>query len=102
MRERLLRAGEISQRAIEDGARANQVAPRFMMKGDCQLNQALQVPALLGAAPCRPPNVFEHLMGVEKVRAVEEVKAAHQFDPVVATIGERLSHRGSVTCTVVC
>jgi hypothetical protein len=46
-----------------------------MMKGDGELNQALEMAAQRQIARSGTPQVLEHFMGVEKVGAIKEAEA---------------------------
>jgi len=50
IRERLISARKIPNPAVQNRAGSGNVSARFVMKGDCQLNQSLQMPALRRAA----------------------------------------------------
>ena len=73
--KRNFRVGKVSVSAVEDRFRAAKVAARFVMEGDRNLHQPLEVP--LGRARRRQfaPEVFECLVGVEETGPVEEAKS---------------------------
>jgi hypothetical protein len=86
-RKRIVGAREIATGSIKDRSRADKVVTRLVMKSDRQLNQTLQMPAAGASAGRRPPNVFQHLVGVEKMSAIEQPDAPYQ----VSTIGFHFS-----------
>lgn len=49
------------------------------MKGDRQLNKALEVPAQGTTARRFPPNVFERLVGVEEVPGIKKGQATSEL-----------------------
>ncbi|MFZ3340675.1 MAG: hypothetical protein WA609_01420 [Terriglobales bacterium] len=75
-RERVFCPNQIATCPIKDRSRSNKVLSRLMMKSDRQLNQALQMSAPNASAKQGPPNVLQHFVGVEEMRAVEESDAA--------------------------
>ena len=74
--ERALRAADVAHGTLQNRARTHMVAFGLVMKGDCQLNHALQVPAQGPVARQRAPDVFENFMRVEKVGAVEQIETS--------------------------
>ncbi len=78
LRKRIFRAGQIAERALQHRARANRVVARLVMKGNRQLHQPLKMPAAWLAVSRLAPNVFKHLMSVEEMSAIEQIKTASQ------------------------
>src|SRR4029077_15832714 len=72
MGKRAVRAADVAHGTLENRARTDMVAFGLVMKGDRQLNHALQVPAQGPVAGQRAPDVFENFVRVEKVGAIEK------------------------------
>ena len=76
MGKRAVRAVEIAQGTLQNRTRTYMVAFGLVMESDRQLNQTLdmltEMPTRGTVARHRVPDVFENLMRVEKVGAVEE------------------------------
>ena len=74
-RKGVFRASKVSVPAVEDRFRAAKVTARFVMEGNRNLHQSLEVP--LGRARRRQfaPEVFERLVGVEETGPVKEAKS---------------------------
>jgi hypothetical protein len=72
IREGVLGATEISQGAVENGARTRKIFSRLVMKGDGQLNHPLKMAAQWTTARRFPPGVFEFFVGVEEMPGVEQ------------------------------
>jgi hypothetical protein len=88
-RKRLLGASEIATRSIKDRSRTDKIVARLMMKSDRQLNQSLEMPAPGASTSQRPPNIFKHFMGVEKMGAVKEPDALRETN----TVCDRFCHQ---------
>jgi hypothetical protein len=74
--ERLFRALNVAQGALQNRAGPDQIASRLMMKRNRQLDQSLEMPSAVAVAGSPLPHVFQGLMGVEEVAGVEEGEAA--------------------------
>jgi hypothetical protein len=74
--ERAVRAVEVAHGTLQNRARADIVVLGVVMKSDRQLNQALKVPARHAMKGCLTPDVFEDLVGVEKVGTVEQIETS--------------------------
>jgi len=57
------------------------------MKGHRQLHQSLEMPAAWLGVSGLAPNIFEHLVGVEKMSAIEQIKTASQAFAVDSRFG---------------
>ncbi len=66
---------EVPQSTVQNRACANSVAGRFVMESNCQLHQALDLPAQHPSPRNRTPDVFEGFVGVEKVSSIEQSQA---------------------------
>jgi hypothetical protein len=89
--KRAVRSVEVANGALQNRARADMVASGLVMKGDRQLNHTLEVPAQGTMTGSLTPGVLENLVGVEKVCAVEQIKASAKA-PLVGCDG----HNGLV------
>ena len=87
--ERAVRTADVAHGTLQNRACTDMVAFGLVMKGDRQLNHALQVAAHGPVARQRAPDVFENFMRVEKVGAVEQIETSVEL----CLVGQR-GHTG--------
>ena len=81
--KRAVRAADVAHGTRQNRACTNMVAFGFVMKGDCQLNHTLQVPAQGLVARQRTPDIFEDFVGVEKMGSVEQIETSAEVPGIV-------------------